>query len=191
MVFLIPIACSSSRHAKIGMGVGLGIAGAGGIVVTSGEPSTGPGDLIAGTGGAVFLGSLIAFALTSIVDDAMARPEQPSSEYHQDVTTYQPTELPAQSWDAAGNPIARDGGVIMERRRRAGPRRTCSSGSKPGARCPMAGATHRSRGAALSIVKFKLTSEHGKLSALTCTIDAAGAAHGLAIERHFGATRAR
>ncbi len=47
----------------------------------------------------------------------------------------------------------------------------------------------RLRGDTTSIVKFRLTSERGKISALTCTIDAAGAAHGLAIERHFGVSR--
>lgn len=47
----------------------------------------------------------------------------------------------------------------------------------------------RLRGDGLSIVKLRLTSELGKLSALTCTIDAAGVAQGLAIERHFGVSR--
>ncbi|CAN5859431.1 hypothetical protein BH11MYX3_BH11MYX3_05140 [soil metagenome] len=47
----------------------------------------------------------------------------------------------------------------------------------------------RLRGDATTIVKFRLTSERGKLSALTCTVDGAGDAHGLAIERHFGVSR--
>jgi hypothetical protein len=47
----------------------------------------------------------------------------------------------------------------------------------------------RIRGDTMTIVKFRLTSATGKLSAFACRIDDDGTVHGWAIERHYGVTR--
>jgi hypothetical protein len=47
----------------------------------------------------------------------------------------------------------------------------------------------RVRGDSLSVIKVKLTSDRGKLSALHCRFDDSGNADVIAIERHFGVAR--
>jgi hypothetical protein len=47
----------------------------------------------------------------------------------------------------------------------------------------------RLRGDSLAVVKLRLTSDRGKVSALHCRFDASGTADVVAIERHFGVAR--